>query len=130
MDGLLFNTEPLYFECYKKAAKEKGLTFTEELFEACVGISQADAARLIRHYFGQDFDTNALHARTYAHFEQYLKDGGPIHFRPGAKEAVEFFIKRGLSWRWPPPTLPAGRSIFWPWAVYGSIFPPLPRLTM
>ena len=96
MDGLLFNTEPLYFECYKKAAGEKGLTFPEELFEACVGISQTDAARQIRHHFGPDFDTQALHARTYAHFEKYLQDGGPIHFRPGAKEAVEFFHRRGL----------------------------------
>ena len=96
MDGLLFNTEPLYFECYKKAAGEKGLTFPEELFEACVGISQTDAARLIRHHFGPDFDTQALHARTYAHFEKYLQDGAPIHFRPGAKEAVEFFHRRGL----------------------------------
>lgn len=96
MDGLLFDTELIYFECYKKAAREKGLLFTKELFESCVGISQADAARLIRHHFGPDFNPDLLHARTYAHFEKYLKEGGPIHFRPGAKEAVEFFYRRGL----------------------------------
>lgn len=96
MDGLLFNTEVIYFECYKKAAKEKGAEFSEELFESCVGISQTDATRLIRHHFGPQFDVSNLHARTYAHFETYLSEGGKIEFRPGAKEAVEFFHRRGL----------------------------------
>ena len=33
MDGLLFNTEVIYFACYKKAAKEKGAEFSEELLK-------------------------------------------------------------------------------------------------
>lgn len=97
MDGLLFDTELIYFECYKKAAAERGLTFTAELFEACVGISQADAARLIRHHFGPESDPETLHRRTYLHFENYLNEGGEIRFRPGAKQAVEYFYRRGLS---------------------------------
>ena len=33
MDGLLLSTEPIYFECYKKAAAEVGKDFSCELFE-------------------------------------------------------------------------------------------------
>lgn len=96
MDGLLFSTEPIYFECYKKAAAEDDLTFSFELFETCVGMSGKDAGDLIRHHFGPQFDVEKLYARTYAHFEDYVQGGGAVEFRPGAKEAVEYFYKRGL----------------------------------
>ncbi len=96
MDGLLFNTEPIYFECYKKAAAEDGLDFTYELFESCVGISRADAANFIRQHFGPQTDIEKMHIRTGEIFEEYLASNGEIHFRPGAKEAVEFFYNRGL----------------------------------
>ncbi len=96
MDGLLFDTEPVYFECYKKAAAEDGLDFTYELFESCVGISRADAARFILQHFGPQADIRKMHARTGEIFEEYLAQNGEIHFRPGAKQAVEFFYNRGL----------------------------------
>ncbi|MBR4355148.1 MAG: HAD family phosphatase [Elusimicrobiaceae bacterium] len=96
MDGLLLSTEPVYFICYQRAAAEFGLNFTFELFESCVGMSTADSARLIDHYFSGKVDIEQLYKRTYAHFEQYIREGGEIDFRPGAKEAVEFFSRRGL----------------------------------
>lgn len=96
MDGLLFSTEPVYFECYKKAAADRGLTFTFELFESCVGISSEESNRLIRNYFGEGIDVGDLNRSCYAHFERYLDEGGTIEFRPGAKEAVEYFYNRGL----------------------------------
>ena len=60
MDGLLLSTEPIYFECYKKAAAEDGREFTYELFEACVGMSGEDSCDLIQHHFGPEFDVQKL----------------------------------------------------------------------
>ncbi len=96
MDGLLFDTEPIYFECYKKAAAEDGLEFPYELFESCVGISREDASRFILQHFGPETDIPKMHRRTGEIFEGYLASNKEIRFRPGAKEAVEFFYNRGL----------------------------------
>lgn len=96
MDGLLFDTEIIYFSCYKKAAAEWGLDFTFELFTACIGISREEAAKFMQQHFGKDVDPALIHQRTYEIVEEYLTNGGEIPFRPGAKEAVEFFYKRGL----------------------------------
>ena len=96
MDGLLFDTEWIYYECYKKAAAQFGLDFTFELFAACVGISREDAARFMKNYFGPDIDPQALDNVTYKLVDEYLENGGDIPFRPGAKEAVQYFYGRKL----------------------------------
>ena len=96
MDGLLFDTEIIYFACYKKAAAEWGLDFTYELFTACIGISREEASKFMLQHFGKAADPEKLHARTYEKVEEYLQNDGEIPFRPGAKEAIEFFYKRGL----------------------------------
>ena len=96
MDGLLFDTEIIYFSCYKKAAAQWGLDFTFELFTTCIGISREEADKFIKQHFGVKVDPVKIHKRTYELVEEYLQNGGPIPFRPGAKEAVEFFYKKGL----------------------------------
>lgn len=96
MDGLLFDTEIIYFSCYKKAAARHGWDFSFELFKSCVGISREEAWKFMKQYFGPQADVQRLDADTFALVEEYLQGGGPIQFRPGAKEAVEFFYKHGL----------------------------------
>ena len=96
MDGLLFDTETLYFKCYRQAAAEQGLDFTFELFAACVGISREEAVLFMRQHFGPKADLNLLNKRTFEIVDEYLLSGGPIEFQPGAQKAVAFFYKRGL----------------------------------
>ena len=111
MDGLLLSTEPIYFQCYKKAAAQDGFDFTFELFEMCVGMSTADSAKLIDNYFKGKLDVKKLYRRTYELFEEYIRNGGDVDFRPGAKEAVEFFHQRGF-------TLALGSSNIRRWVEY------------
>ena len=96
MDGTLYNTELIYFECYRAAAAEMGLDFTFDLFAQGVGISREEANKFIKQHFGPNTDTDRLQRRTYQLVENYLQRGGKIPFMPGAKEAVELFYKRGL----------------------------------
>ncbi len=96
MDGLLLSTEPIYFECYRQAAKSYGADFPFELYESCVGISTEDAARLINHHFKGTINVTHLYQQTYKNFEEYVRQGGEIPFRPGAKKAVTFFYERGF----------------------------------
>ncbi|MBP5430193.1 MAG: HAD family phosphatase [Elusimicrobiaceae bacterium] len=96
MDGLLFNTELIYFECYQKAAAEMGLTFSFELFAQCVGIPREEANKFMLQYFGPGTDTTHLERRTYQLVEHYLQTGGDVPLMPGAQEAVELFYRRRL----------------------------------
>ena len=96
MDGTLYNTEHIYFKCYRKAAKEMGLDFTFDLFAQGVGISREEANKFIKQHLGPDTDTDHLQRRTYQLVEHYLANDGEIPLMPGAKEVVELLYKRGL----------------------------------
>lgn len=95
MDGTLFSTEPIYFQCYQQAAEPLGLNFTFELFEQCIGISTDEARPLMMSYFGREVDIDAIYQGCCRNFEKYMEEH-PIPLRPGAKEAVEYFHKRGF----------------------------------
>lgn len=93
MDGTLFSTEPIYFKCYQKAASLQGLDFTFELFQQCIGISTEEALPLMLSYFGRKVDVEAIYKECCRYVEEYIPNH-PIPFRPGAKEAVEYFYQR------------------------------------
>lgn len=95
MDGLLLDTEMIYFICYQRAARKWGKEFPFELFEQCVGMSPVDARHIIDNYFKGQVDVDDLYRRTYDEVENYLQQDCEINFRPGAKEAVEYFARRG-----------------------------------
>lgn len=95
MDGTLSSTEPIYFECYQQAAQQQGLNFTFELFEKCIGISTDEAVPLMMSYFGRKVDIDSIYKGCCRNFEKYMQTN-PIPLRPGAKEAVEYFYKRGF----------------------------------
>ncbi len=97
MDGTLYNTELIYFECYRAAAAEMGLDFTFDLFSQGVGISREEANKFIKQHFGPQTDTDHLQRRTYQLVENYLQRGGNIPFMPGAQDVVKLFYKRGLT---------------------------------
>ncbi len=97
MDGLLLDTEMIYYICYQRAARKRGKDFPFELFEACVGMSPADSRQIIDNYYKGSVDVPALYQQTSEEFEMYLARDGEINFRPGAKEAVEYFAGRGCT---------------------------------
>ncbi|WP_428048506.1 HAD family hydrolase [Candidatus Avelusimicrobium caledoniensis] len=97
MDGLLLDTEMIYFICYQRAARKWGKEFPFELFEQCVGMSPADSKQIIDNYYKGTVDVPALYQQTGKEFEDYLARDGEINFRPGAKEAVEYFANRGFT---------------------------------
>lgn len=96
MDGLLFDTESIYFKCYQQAAKEQGFDFPFDLFVTCIGISREEAALFMRQHFGPKIDLTLLNNTTFKIVDNYLLGGGEIPFQEGAKEVVELFYKRGL----------------------------------
>ncbi len=87
MDGLLFDTEVLYFEALALAAKEFGVEAPVELYAGSIGTSsEATRSRLSGH-FGVAVDMDALWKSASGHFDR-LADTR-LCLKPGVIELLD-----------------------------------------
>ncbi len=87
MDGLLFDSEVLYFEALALAAKEFGVEAPVELYAASIGTSsEATRTRLTEH-FGIEFDMDGLWKSASGHFR--LLADTRLALKPGVNEILD-----------------------------------------
>ena len=57
MDGVLINTEPLHYRCWKEILKEKnGIDLDYEIYLPCIGSTRGFFMDLINENYGSVFD--------------------------------------------------------------------------
>lgn len=94
MDGLLFDTEALYFEALALAAKEFGLEAPVDLFLALIGTSsEATRARLGGH-FGDCVDMDALWKSASGHF--HVLADTRLDLKPGVVDLLDLLDSLAL----------------------------------
>ena len=95
MDGLLVDSERLERRAWQAAAAEHGIDMSDERFATFVGHPADEGERMLRGYFGAEFDVLAwresCHRRLHA---LTAVDGVPL--RPGALEWLAFVAAHGL----------------------------------
>ena len=93
MDGLMFDTEPLWASCWPVAAKDCGVPFKEGLPEAARGTNGDEAVAIVRDWYGDEVDARAFVDRYYEVAHERLKDGAEKKL--GLDELLEFLAERG-----------------------------------
>ena len=89
MDGVLVNTEPLHYECWKAALADEGVDMSYEVYKPCIGSTVGYLMKLLKTAYGENIsDAETLRARMYAKKEEIVqKDGFPQI--PGVKESIK-----------------------------------------
>jgi HAD superfamily hydrolase (TIGR01509 family) len=94
MDGLLIDSEAVYLEAYRAAARDMAVEMPLALIHAMIGVPTPDCKAMIQAHFGPAFDVEQFHLCTGGHADRLMADGVPV--KPGARELVEFLHGRGL----------------------------------
>jgi HAD superfamily hydrolase (TIGR01509 family) len=94
MDGLLFDTEALYFKAAFTAANEVGCAMSEETFCRLVGTPWADSRRLLLQLYGDAYPVDALAEVWIHHFRQLAEVELPL--KPGVLELLGVLDELGL----------------------------------
>ena len=95
MDGVIFDSERLYIECDKEAARSHGFTdmdFIEEVCIKCIGVTNEETQRIMKESFGDDFPLQDLWKEASALFREKSMDG-KLPVKPGVREILEY-LKR------------------------------------
>lgn len=95
MDGLLVNSEKLYWDSNIQAAKEENLGIPEDSYLKLTGATVKEMQAFYHQYFKTDEERDRFIKRTDDLVWQWT-DEGRLHLQKGVQEALDDFQKRGL----------------------------------
>ncbi|TCD06514.1 HAD family phosphatase [Erythrobacteraceae bacterium CFH 75059] len=95
MDGLLFDTERLFFRAMEAAGKERGLRVTRDFYVRLLGNPRETNWQLIRDEFGSAVDPEAFHDRCHVHMDGLVETG--LRLKAGATELLDSAARLGLA---------------------------------
>ena len=95
MDGVLINTEPLHFKCWKVLMEEDGINLTYDIYKPCIGSTREYLIQLLEERFGKlKRDPDELLKKMQQKKKEIVeRDGFP--FLSGVKEAVSKLKEAG-----------------------------------
>jgi beta-phosphoglucomutase-like phosphatase (HAD superfamily) len=93
MDGLIVDSEPLWFEVERAFARARGGDFTPELARSCIGRGMAHTLGLMHERFGIEVDVERDAA---AIADSFIGRVGDLTLKPGFLELFEEARARGI----------------------------------
>ena len=95
MDGVLFDTEKVYFEAWDRVAAEMGIE-VKEIMLRCAGHNAADIAVMFDEYYGGKVTYAEFGPKKTAAFHEIIKERG-LPEKEGLHEILEFLKKDGYA---------------------------------
>ncbi|MCL2718296.1 MAG: HAD-IA family hydrolase [Lachnospiraceae bacterium] len=89
MDGIIFDTENMFLDCWRRIAAEYNLKDIDEVYRRVIGFHAEATKALYMDFYGQDFDYDKLNGLTIDMFFQKADTEG-IPVKSGAKEILEY----------------------------------------
>ena len=86
MDGLLVDSEPMWFEVERAFARARGGEWTEELAHDCVGKGLANTLRVMGETFGVAIELERDIAEIV---DAFIARAGELRLKPGGAELVD-----------------------------------------
>lgn len=95
MDGVIFDSERLVIECWKKVAGEKGFTGVEDVCCICLGTNDVQTRAKFLEVYGEDFPYDTYEREMAGLFHEKA-DGGQLPKKAGVDALLTFLKERGL----------------------------------
>jgi len=94
MDGILFDTERLCMEGWKKVAGKKDLQGIEEVCTQCIGLSACDTRKMVINYYGEDFPYEDFRSDVTEWIHKRIERKG-LPVKEGAKNLLPWLEQAG-----------------------------------
>ncbi|MGF1698202.1 HAD family phosphatase [Vibrio lamellibrachiae] len=95
MDGLIFDTESVYKQSWKFAAKEQSLLLTDDFYQQFIGVQDTQCEQILYSHCTEQIDIVQYIKVRNAHFSALRQQG--ISFKPGFDELFRVIKNLGLT---------------------------------
>ena len=95
MDGLIFDTEPLYRAAWKRAAMKCGYELTDSIYLRLIGLGRAGSERVLAAEFGPGFSTQQFR-RECEEAESEILAATDAKEKPGFRELLSYLESRSV----------------------------------
>lgn len=89
MDGVIFDTENLFMECWKKLGETQGVYDVEKTYYKCIGVNAKATKEIFEEAYGENFPYDELTEAAIETFFTYVKENG-IPMKPGVRELLDY----------------------------------------
>ena len=98
MDGLIFDTELLYYQATQIVADQMGIPYTKELYLAYVGVSDEEVWAAYHERFDEAFGHQMIEDFIQAAFHQTLEmfQRGEAELKPGIHELLHYLDEKKI----------------------------------
>ncbi|MCD8325333.1 MAG: HAD family phosphatase [Lachnospiraceae bacterium] len=94
LDGLMFDTEPMWTTFWRPALESLGLPYHEELPDAFRGTAGESSRRILRSFYGENVDADAILQRFNDCAREAFKK--PVPKKPGLDELVSWLAGQNI----------------------------------
>lgn len=97
MDGVIFDSEKLYRKHWMITGEEYNIPeiTMRELCNRIAGATKEHNEKLMKSYFGEDFDYNTFRGKTMERMDEDIRQNG-LDLKLGVKELFHFLKERGI----------------------------------
>ncbi|MBR0456901.1 MAG: HAD family phosphatase [Firmicutes bacterium] len=95
MDGVVFDTERLYYECYISAAEQLGLADIEEVINKCFGMTVEETDKMLIAHYGDCIPLEEFDRLSYEFYRKRCDEYG-VPLKKGVVELLTFLKECGV----------------------------------
>ncbi len=94
MDGVIFDTENLFLDCWKILAEQHNIKNMEQVYHRCIGVNEKATRAIFEEAYGTQFSYDELTAKASQLFFEYVEKNG-MPMKPGVRELLDYLTGNG-----------------------------------
>lgn len=95
MDGVIFDSERAFRECWVDFSKKYNIKNIDEVYLRCTGVTTQGIRKILTDEYGEDFPFDAYIKDTYDLFHKKY-DGGRLPLKPGVREILQYLKSENI----------------------------------
>lgn len=95
MDGLMFDTERIYYKAWQESAAIYGYTITWEIYIQIVARNSCYIEKILKQILGEDLPYDAIYEKKRALSDEMIADEG-IQRKEGLVELLDYLEEKGI----------------------------------